>query len=413
MELWNDPEDNTQPQENAGRGRTRRLTEPATLAILRQWLLDGYVADYARSLAGTRIFRRCYFIDALGIATKGRNAARHPAVQPICTLAQVLLQESRPIALNGLLLAFGSSKRKDARLGEREAVSVPKESGILNASWLEAAPSILQEVEQSPTIFLLNPFGHTLFTNEDVTALYKRTAPTELCLFLSHKQLETLFLTAIRSPAYAILVTAVLRTDRWKALSTRNAERKKTLHALIDLFADSMKRHFVLPIQLITLPVLMRPGVVEEMPCTLVFATRRQDSFASMNNALCHYRRGVYAQRHHGVLNEEWFEMQYKQRVERDQQRLEAGLVQQGRAQQARRWPELRQQQLAANFGNFLVAEYDAILHRLLQNGVVRCEWRRPPSADEGERLPANDDTLRWTEEKNLQKERGGTRGKH
>ncbi len=413
--LWDNLEDNSQPQIQAGRGRTRRLTESAVLALVRQWLLDEYVADYARSLAGTRIFRRCYLIDALGVASRGRKAlnALHPALQPLYTLTQTLEQESKPITLHGLLLASGSSKRKDARRSANQEVHIPEESAILGVSWLEAAPYILAEVEQSPAIFLLNPFSNTVFTSDDFAALYKRTAPTELCLFLSHKQMETLFLTAMRSPAYAIALTALLRTDRWKALSPEVGERKKTLHACIDLFIASIQRYFVLPIQQLTLPVLLRPGSVEAIPYTLVFATRRQDSFVSMNDALCRYQRGVYAQRHHAVLYEEWFEVQYRQRVERDYQRLTDNIMRQGRTQQTRRWPDLRQQVLETRFGDFLLAEYDAAIRHLLQSELVRCEWRQKQRADDSERLPGNDDTLLWTEGKSAHKERGGTRGKH
>ncbi|GAC1683256.1 MAG: hypothetical protein NVS9B9_05300 [Ktedonobacteraceae bacterium] len=415
MQLWSDLEDNQQPLQKVG--RVRRLTEPVVFASLREWLLSAYVADYCRFLAATRIFRRCYLVDALGITAKGRqsspSSALHPTLQPICKLAHTLAQESKPIALHGLLLAHGSSRRKDTRQERSKEPGLPKESGIVSASWLEAAPYILQEIEQSPTILLLNPFGHTLFTNDDLTTLYKRTAPTELCFLLSHKQVETLLLTALRSPAYAIVLTAVLRTDRWKTFSMQDIERKKTLSDVIDLFAASMQRHFVLPVQQLTLPVLTRPGTVEDIPYTLVFATRRQDSFVSMNNALCRYQRNIYEQRHHGVLSEEWFETQYKERVENERQRLQENLLQQGRAKRVRRWPDLRQQLLVVNFGHFLLSDYDAQLQHLLHSGEVRCEWRRPLTEDEPERLPGNDDTLLWPDEKNVQKERGSTRGKH
>ncbi len=417
IHLWSDLEDNQQPLPKTGPGRVRRLTEPLVLASLREWLLHEYVADYCRSLAATRIFRRCYLVDALGIAAKGRkstsSSALHPPLQPIRALAQTLAEESKPITLNGLLLTHGSSRRKDTRSEHSKEPGLPKESGIVNASWLEAAPHILAEIEQSPTILLLNPFGHTLFTNEDLTPLYKRTAPTELCFLLSHKQVETLFLTALRSPAYAIVLTAVLRTDRWKTFSTQEAQRKKTISEVMNVFAASMQRHFILPVQQIILPVLVRPGVVEDMPYTLVFATRRQDSFASMNDALCRYQRTIYEQRHHGVLSEEWFEAQYKERIEDERQQLQENLLQQGRAKRTRRWPDLRQQLLVANFGHFLLSDYDTQLQHLLRSGEVRCEWRRTPIKDEPERLPGNDDTLLWPEEKKASRERGGTRGKH
>ncbi len=418
MQLWSDLDESQQPLQNAGRGRVRRPTEPAVLATVRDWLLREYVADYSRSLAATRIFRRCYLVDGLGVAAKSRkssspSSALHPTLQPVRELAQTLAEESKPIALYGLLLAHGSSRRKDTRQERAKEPGLPKESGIVNASWLEAAPYILQAIEQSPTVLLLNPFGHTLFTNDDLTTLYKRTAPTELCFLLSHKQVETLFLTALRSPAYAIVLTAVLRTDRWKTFSTQDAQVKQSVNDIITLFATSMERHFILPVQQITLPILTRPGVVETIAYTLVFATRRQDSFASMNDALCRYQRTIYAQSHRGVLSEEWFEAQYKERVEGERQQLQERLLELGRAKRIRRWPDLRQQLLVANFGHFLLSDYDTELQQLLQSGEVRCEWRRRPTEDKPERLPGNDDTLIWTEEKNARKERDATRGKH
>ncbi len=414
MQLWNDLEDNSQLPTSAGRGRTRRLTEPVVFSSLRTWLLDEYVADYCRSLAATRIFKRCYFVDGLGIAAKGRKAATASATlsaqEQIEALAQSLAQASKPIALYGLLLAAGSSRARQRKIKEP---TIPETGGILKTSWLEIAPQVIQRIDQSPAIFLLNPFGHTMFTGDDLALLYKRTAPTELCLLLSHKQLETLFLSAMSLPALATTLTAMLRTDRWKTLSTEESERKKTISSVVDLFVASLQKHFVLPIQQITLPMLTRPGIVEDVPYTLVFATRRQDSFASMNDALCRYQRMVYEQRHRGVLSEEWFERQYRERVENERVQLQENLLQQGRAQRIRRWPDLRLQVLRTNFGRFLLHDYDILLQQLIQEGEVRVEWRRLPTEGDGDRLPGGDDTLLWNVERNAQKERGGTRGKH
>ncbi len=413
MQLWNDLEDNSQLPTSAGRGRIRRLTEPVVFASLREWLLDKYVADYCRSLAATRIFKRCYFVDGLGGIAKGRKTTTAPTpstLEQVEDLAQLLAQANKPIALYSLLLTAGSSR---ARQGKTKEPTLPETGGMFNTSWLEVAPQVMQRIDQSPAVFLLNPFGHTMFTGDDLALLYKRTAPTELCLLLSHKQLEKLFLNATLSPALATALTATLRTDRWKTLSTEESERKKTIASIIDLFVASLQKHFVLPIQQITLPLLTRPGIVEDIPYTLVFATRRQDSFASMNDALCRYQRVVYEQRHRGVLSEEWFERQYRERVEQERVRLQETLLQQGRAQRIRRWSDLRLQVLRANFGRFLLHDYDMLLQQLLQQGEVRVEWRRLPTEGEENRLPGNDDTLLWNVERNVQKERGGTRGKH
>src|SRR2546428_12681418 len=92
-------------------------------------------------LSASRIYRRCYWIDALGnIETrsnaKDTNQSReversgeghvldksalycgHPAIpsilQPIVSLADVLAQEGKTIALHGIVLEAGSSNRKE------------------------------------------------------------------------------------------------------------------------------------------------------------------------------------------------------------------------------------------------------------------------------------------------------------
>src|SRR5881227_3750682 len=43
------------------------------LSALRAWLLSDYIAPYCRSLAATRIFRRCYLIDVLGGTKTGKD----------------------------------------------------------------------------------------------------------------------------------------------------------------------------------------------------------------------------------------------------------------------------------------------------------------------------------------------------
>ncbi|MGZ3612223.1 MAG: hypothetical protein ACXVBU_19395, partial [Ktedonobacteraceae bacterium] len=41
----------------------RRPTEQVVLSTLRDWILQDYLIPYCRSLAATRIFRHCYWID--------------------------------------------------------------------------------------------------------------------------------------------------------------------------------------------------------------------------------------------------------------------------------------------------------------------------------------------------------------
>ncbi len=278
----------------------------------------------------------------------------------------------------------------------------------MRASWLEIAPALLDLIGQSPAIFLLNPFGHTLFTYDDLTPLYQRTAPTELCLLIAHKQVMAHLTSAHLAPTPlapargATTLTALLRSDRWKTLPINNEELEQAIAGVIDLLIASMQRHF-LSVQRIALPVQIRPAVVEIAPYTLIFATRRQDSLANMNDAVCLYRRRLHEQSRRGVLAEEWFAAQQQERFAEEMQQLYRRMLQQGRAQRVRRWPDLRQQLLNADFGRYTVYEYDEVMQQLLASGDVRCEWRRRPLTETGvetgseERpIPGNEDILLW-----------------
>src|SRR5437764_10590019 len=84
MDLWADHKDNHQAHQapllatdglrRAVRG-SRRPSERDVLSQLRIWLLEDYVAPYCRALASTRIFRRCYWIDALAGVTRAQLTA--------------------------------------------------------------------------------------------------------------------------------------------------------------------------------------------------------------------------------------------------------------------------------------------------------------------------------------------------
>ena len=434
MDLWADLNGDmfpsgTEEQRHATMPRGKgRLTERAILSLLRGWLLQYYVAAYCRSLAATRIFRRCYWIDTLGTdakssattstnvestpapsSSKGRKKGTikpvPPALQPIVTLSRELMQESKPITLYGLLLATGSSKRKEIRVPQAiqngndptRQIAIPRgESAIIHATWSEAVLSLLNETGQSPAIFLLNPLDLMPFSADDLVPLYQRAVPTELCLLISHKQIADRLLAALTIPAQAMALNALLRTDRWRTLPTVPEEQEQAIHGFTELLIASLQRHFQLPIQPITFPILIGPATVAPAPYTLLFATRRQDSLNCMNDAVCIYRQGVEQESYRGVLGEEWFVSQQRARQEQALQQLHLRICQQGQAQRTRRWPDLRQHLLLAQFGQFTLQDYDASIQQLLRNGEVRCVWRRPLISPEEERIPGNDDTLMW-----------------
>src|SRR5256714_8241433 len=256
MNLWGDFDNQHAPAASARYKSARRLTEQGILSSVRQWLVQDYTLAYCRSLAAVRIYRRCYWIDAWGIRRERSEigSAESPyesVLQPILSLSQALAHESRPIALNGFVLAAGSSKRKEARAllngntgtedhspSSRVKASLLKHATV-HASWLEIGPVLLKEIEHSPAFFLLTLFGIKHFTNNILPPLFQRTsAPTELCLLVPHKQVELRLTAASHEAASASTLTALLRTDRWKALLPKEkvaAEAKETDHALDDL----------------------------------------------------------------------------------------------------------------------------------------------------------------------------------
>jgi hypothetical protein len=428
---------------STGRSRgKRRLTERAILSLLRDWLLEYYVRAYCRSLATTRIFRRCYWIDTLGIdpkspsvdstlapsSSKGRKKGTiqpvPPAFQLITTLSQELMQDSKPITLYGLLLTTGGSRGKETQSAKQLAMQSTAplglpisesgggsngfyrshrstggsngESAILHTTWLEAAPSLLNETGQSPAIFLLNPLSPTLFSANDLAPLYQRPVPTELCLLLSHKRIVALLLAASSGPTQATALNALLLTDRWRSLPTSSEEQEQAVRGFIDLLIASLQRHFQLPIQPITFPIMTGPATVGLAACTLLFATRRQDSLHCMNDAVCTYRRKVEQESYQGVLGEEWFASQQQARQAQALQQLHQRLRQQGQAQRTRRWPDLRHHVLVSEFGHFTFYDYDTVIQQLLRNGEVRCAWRQSLTSPDEERVPGSEDTLVW-----------------
>lgn len=200
---------------------------------------------------------------------------------------------------------------------------------------------------------------------------------------------------AHKNQALAAALTGLLRSNRWKGLPIEEEKRDEAIAGFIDLFLASMQRHFQLPPQPIALPAPTGPASIAPLPYTLIYATRRQDSLLNMNDALCLYRRRIYQQSYQGVLGEEWFAGQESEHHTMELQSLAHRVQQQGIASRARRWPDLRQQLLLANFGQFTHDEYDAIIRQLISRKEVHCTWRIP-HGEAQERVPGLDDSLQW-----------------
>lgn len=436
QDLWADFADEpvlTEESSRRGGSRQRRLSEQAVLVMTRSWLLQDYVIPYATSLSATRIFQRCYWIDGLGNGrstypqvelrageedaptrkrvgkkVSGLPPSLPPELEYPAAIARQLARGERPITLYSFALDGKSSKRartlqKVASEGQNGTHATttplpPKEGGLLAGNWPELAPSLLTTLEQYAAIFLLNPLKEALFRYADLSPLYQRTAPTELFLWLSHKQIETRLLPRLRSGEAAASLTNLLRHDRWKGLLNKAASEEDVNllpQTLIHLFAESMKPHF-LSVQHLTLPVHTRPALVEDAPYSLLFATRRQDSLCSLNDAVCRRNQRLLAESQQGVLNEAWFVTQREEQAAAQQKALYREALERGQAARIRRWPDLRQQLLLSHFGQFTQQDYDQIILTLLARGEVRCEWRKRDAEMTEPPVPGNDDLLLW-----------------
>ena len=396
---------------------SQRRVEAAMLSSLRAWLLTDYAAAYCRSLRATPLYRRCYWIDAWGLdprstaalpaSENGKNAQSQkraqkkkaeqpvsPLLQPIVQLSRTLTEEcpTRPFALHGIMLEERAAPKNAGAATTREQPTWPRESGIVRADWREHGASLLAAIEQAPAIFLLNPFGQTLFVHDDLAPLYQRTtAPTELCLLISHIQIERHMTASARNPNAAAALTALLRTDRWKALAAEHDSLTK-IGGVIDLLHATVRKHLPF-VQSLSVPVIRQAAVVADAPYTLLFATRRMDSLFSMNDAVCLHRRLLEEESRRGLLSETWFATQQAERLAQEQQTLYDEIIRHGHTQRIRRWPDLRQQLLLSHFGRYPLAEYDAVIQRLLREGSVRCQWRKQGY----EPIPGIDDVLLWT----------------
>lgn len=409
--------------------RLRRPSERMIIAQLRTWLLHSYVPSYGRALGSTRIYRRCYWLDALGTDKKqvllpknvqieqstqpgkkaranGRSNGKNknaleanlpPILQPLAAIARQLRQEKQPLNLQAVMLEAGSSRTKTPHTLTLEPLNADGQGEIVHASWLEAAPTLLPQIDQSPAIFLLNPFGPLLFSSETLAAITQRTAPTELLLLVSHKQLASHLAAARRNTQQGQILTALLKSDRWKALlpPPNEPEKEPNLNGAIDLLIKSIQRGF-LTVQPINFQVQASPAAAGHSPYTLLFATRRQDSLASMNDAVCLYQRESVELGRQGVLGESWFAEREQQRRTQERQQLCQRISSQGKAQRIRRWSDLRHYFLLHNFGQFTVEEYDSIILELESEGVIKVQRRRIQTEESNPDVPGIEDTLIW-----------------
>lgn len=429
QDLWADFAGELLSHGEAGRGtglHQRRPTEQEVLVVLRAWLLQEYMLPYGASLGATRIFKRCYWIDGLGptrlpalspelsvpleetapAKKHERRKSQTPVLPPSLQMAEIVAHRladlQRPITLYSFALEEKQNRRRNGSQPAGQNGATPdlplllsKEGGTLQGNWPDLAPALLSTLEGCAAVFLLNPLlKRSLFRHTDLAPLFGRAAPTEVFLWLPHKHIETRLLPALHTGEGAAALTNLLRGDRWKGLLAKNgASPQLMIPELITLLVQSMRQHF-LAVQQLTFPVCTGPALVETIPYSLIFATRRQDSLTCMNDAVCRRERRLIAESHQGVLSEQWF---ITQRTEQEAERLallSREVLESGRAQRARRWPDLRQHLLLSHFGQHTLQDYDGVIGQLIAQGNVRCEWRKR-TVDTGE-PPGNEDLLLW-----------------
>jgi hypothetical protein len=422
-DLWEDSGSPIANEQKPKPGRVQRSpTEAAVVSALRGWLLHDYTIPYCRLLAATRIFRRCYWVDALG----GSRGALAQALTQVNDTAQALASGAGdggppPVVLQGLLLSQARAvkrARKETEHAQGEQMpalfTLPKMGALIETDWSTVMPALQAALEQFATIFLLNLFpvtasassrhGVPFFTQDELAPYAARTAPTELCIFISRAQVARRMLPALGTKPGASAFTALLRSDRWKAQLQQENEDERSVDAVIDLLQSALQPRF-LAVPRVVFPMLIGPATVEETPFELLFATRRQDSLLCMNDALCGYRRRLEEESYCGLLNEAWFREQQSARLGLGRQALKERILAIGLAQSPRRWPDLRQQTLLAQFGAHLASEYDQIIIELVEAGALRCDWRgRGAYGTQGgqqeRRVPGNDDLLLWQAKK-------------
>jgi hypothetical protein len=294
----------------------------------------------------------------------------------------------------------------------------------------------------TPAVLLLNPFGSSPLTAEDLLPLCQRRANTELLLSISAAQVERWAEQSLADsgtgaraagagdasprPADAPppALTALLRSDAWKGVWTGEgtgvraagergvAQRRSAPVAegmspaskvarTLDLLQGLLKPHF--------LYVCLAPlGDAPTPRHFLLFASRHYPGLVLMNDFLCAELARLARERETHALQGDWFAKRRQKARAAAWATLKEELHALGLARRARLWPDLKPALVLAHFGQFSTTDYDAALRELMQEGRVSCRWSpaapsvsaETPDSPPAERIPGQQDFLEFIEAK-------------
>ncbi|HEY7355491.1 MAG TPA: hypothetical protein VH590_03460, partial [Ktedonobacterales bacterium] len=380
-------------------------------------LLPGFVAPSCQALAASRLHRSCWWVDGLAA---GKSSPRAEASGAAFGETADLLAASG-FALRGIRLEARKPADKapgpDARANEaeptnghgnrRRASEKPQPSGGETLLPL-LREDLLAALENAPAILLLNPFATPPLTAEELALLCQRQAPTELLLTISTAQLEYLAAQGlagqpapaprqqeqIAAPVPAL--TALLRSDTWKALWAGPGKRADNVRRTLEMLRGMLKAHFL----------YVCVATLDDLPTNaprrlLLFASRQYASVERLNDFLCAEQARLARERETRALQGNWFARRRETARAAAWAALKEELHTLGRLRRARLWPDLKPLLVLDHFGQFSAAEHDAALLELLRDGRLACRWSPAADADAAtpaERVPGSQDFLEFLE---------------
>ena len=403
---------------------------PGERAFWEDWkarALPGFVIPYCRALAASRLHRSCWWVDGLAAAGRSTGAsagsASAEAIEALAAASftlRALRLDAHPLKSQELQAAPASEE--PASNGPKQRNTPARDQPSAQEIPASASRSELPEMlGTSAAVLLLNPFAAPPLAAEDLLPLCQRRANTELLLTISAAQVERLALHSLAdngtgaravgergdaSPRLADApppaLTALLRSDNWKAVWTGEGTAASKVARMLDLLQGLLKPHF--------LYVCLAPlGDAPTPRHFLLFASRQYPGLVLMNDFLCAELARLGREREAHALQGDWF----AKRRQRERAAAWAALKEElhtlGRARRARLWPDLKPTLVLGHFGQFSTADYDAALRELLQEGRVSCRWSpatlqaapaETPDALPAERIPGQQDFLEFIEAK-------------
>jgi hypothetical protein len=381
-------------------------------------LLPGFITPYCHALAASRLHRSCWWVD--GLATASQSLPTQANSLPFAAAAEALAASG--FTLRGARLEPDRPRsKKPETSAESQPASMPdKQQAALQSSGRKAREKILpassaalasvargkllETLGTAPVILLLNPFAALPLTAEELLPLCQRQAPTELLLPISAARLTQLAEQAIAGQAAPLALTALLRSDAWKAIWTGPDKSAEKVQRTLELLRGLLKPHF-LHVCLATLDEAPLPTPRR----FLLVASRQYASVALLNDFLCTEQARLASEREARALQGSWFARRREAARAAAWAALKEELHTLGRLRRARLWPDLKPLLVLEHFGQFSSADYDAALLELLREGRVFCRWSpNGPSADAAAapgapletRVPGAQDFLEFIEAK-------------